>query len=97
MKGPVCPLRLALYGRPDSGGFWERHCDEVVRRQGFVPIPSWKSCYFHPELKLMLSIYVDDFKMAGPLHAQERGWALIRQGLKIGSDEPLGFYLGRIY
>ena len=22
MKSPACPLRLALYGHPDSGGFW---------------------------------------------------------------------------
>ena len=26
-RDPVCPLRLALYGHPDSGGFWERHCE----------------------------------------------------------------------
>ena len=25
-KDPVCPLRLALYGHPDSGGIWEQHC-----------------------------------------------------------------------
>ena len=27
MHAPVCPLRLALYGHPDSGGFWEQVCD----------------------------------------------------------------------
>ena len=25
-RDPVCPLRLALYGHPDSGGIWEKHC-----------------------------------------------------------------------
>ncbi len=28
MRDPVCPLRLALYGHPDSGGYWEKHCAE---------------------------------------------------------------------
>ena len=26
MHDPVCPLILALYGHPDSGGCWEKHC-----------------------------------------------------------------------
>ena len=26
-RDPACPLRLALYGHPDSGGFWERHSE----------------------------------------------------------------------
>ena len=25
MRDPVCRLRLALYGHPDSGGGWEEH------------------------------------------------------------------------
>ena len=33
---------------------------------GFVPIgPEWPSCYHHPKLSLMLSIYVDDFEIVG--------------------------------
>ena len=27
MKRPVVRLRLALYGHPDFGTYWERHCD----------------------------------------------------------------------
>ena len=27
MHDPVCPLILALYGHPDSGGYWEQHCE----------------------------------------------------------------------
>eukprot|EP00975_Prorocentrum_lima_P010056 2143751-Prorocentrum_lima.AAC.1 len=32
-KKPVCPLRLALYGHPDSGGCWERHCETHLKSQ----------------------------------------------------------------
>ena len=27
MWDPVVPLIRALYGHPDAGGYWERHCD----------------------------------------------------------------------
>ena len=29
MRDPVCPLELALYGHPESGGYWEQHAEEV--------------------------------------------------------------------
>jgi hypothetical protein len=37
-EDPVCPLRLALYGHPDSGGHWERHCTAHLTSVGFVEI-----------------------------------------------------------
>eukprot|EP00969_Alexandrium_andersonii_P015820 692065-Alexandrium_andersonii.AAC.1 len=47
---PVFLLTKALYGHPDSGGFWERRCDTALQDLGFVPVPEWKSVYVHPEL-----------------------------------------------
>eukprot|EP00969_Alexandrium_andersonii_P104908 4628487-Alexandrium_andersonii.AAC.1 len=57
------PFIKALYGHPDSGGFWEQHCDTALQDLGFVPAPEWKSVYIHPELDLSLVVYVDDSKM----------------------------------
>ena len=85
-KDPVCILKLALYGHPDAGGYWERHCDEHLTSVGYVPVPDWRSTYWHPDLKLLLMVYVDDFKMSGPSANFEKGWSLIRQ--KIKTDEP---------
>ena len=96
-RDPVCALRLALYGHPDSGGFWERHCEKHLKLQGFVSIPEWKSCYWHPELKLLLSVYVDDFKLAGPVTSIPKGWELITKGLRIGPSGPIGLYLGCVH
>ena len=64
-KNPVCRLRLALYGHPLSGAYWEKHCDEKLRSIGFEKVPDWESCYVHKTLKLILLVYVDDFKLAG--------------------------------
>ena len=51
-----------------------------------MPVPDRRSTYWHPELKLLLMVYVDDLKMAGPSANFARGWSLIRQNIK--TDEP---------
>ena len=83
---PVCILKLALYGHPDAGGYWERHCEEHLTSIGFAPVPDCRSTYWHPELKLFLMVYVDDFKMSGPSANFAKGWSMIRQ--KVKTDEP---------
>ena len=64
-KDPVVPLFLALYGHPLPGVFWERHCREALLSVGFTTFPGWESVYIHRGLKLVLAVYVDDFKLAG--------------------------------
>ena len=44
----MCPLRLALYGHPDAGGYWERHCHTSFTRCGFVAVADWPSVYGLP-------------------------------------------------
>jgi hypothetical protein len=97
LRDPVCPLILALYGHPDSGGCWEAHCESHLRSVGFVDVDPWRSCFWHPRLKLFLVVYVDDFKLAGPKECLEEGWALIRQGIKTDIPHDVGLYLGCIH
>ena len=33
-KNPVYQLKSALYGHPDAGGDWERHCTKAVKECG---------------------------------------------------------------
>ena len=98
---PVCPMVLALYGHPDSGGYWERHCEEHVVSVGFRPIgDAWRLVYWHDKLKLLLIIYVDDFKMAGPKQTLAKGWELLRKhpdkgtGIKLEEPKPASLFLG---
>eukprot|EP00974_Lingulodinium_polyedra_P027358 2643747-Lingulodinium_polyedra.AAC.1 len=52
MHRPVCRLKKALYGHPDSGTFWEKKCDSHAKSVGFDPLgPEWPSCYFHAKLR----------------------------------------------
>ena len=61
---------------------------------------SWRSCFWHEALKVLLVVYVDDFKAAGPTAAVDKAWQLIRSdpksgsGIRVGRQEPLGLYLG---
>ena len=95
-KDPVVKLRLALYGHPDSGGFWEQRCERMLKEVGFEFVfPSaWPSVFWHPHLRLLLAVYVDDFKMAGPKDNLAKGWELIGSRIDMDTPSPLGRYLG---
>lgn len=95
LRRPVCRLRKALYGHPDSGTMWEKHCDTEVRGLEFDPVgPEWPGMYYHKKLQLLLVIYVDDLKMAGPEKNLKKGWDMLRSKLRIEPETDLGLYLG---
>ena len=91
---PVCRLLRALYGHLDAETMWEKHCHKRLFKNGFIPITSWPSCYFHARLSLLLTMYVDDFKLAGPTASLKEGWSLITSELKVDQSGELGLYLG---
>ena len=93
---PVVQLVLALYGHPDSGGLWQRHCEQQLFAVGFISVhpECWPSMFWHPKLKLLLGVYVDDFKMAGPKCNMEEGWKLISKNIDMDQPEEAGRYLG---
>ena len=80
---PVCILRLNLYGHPLAGLYWEQHCRKIILKNGFLPVRGWECLYKHPVEKLFLSVYVDDFKMAG------REASLAPMWKKLGCDLDL--------
>ena len=94
-RRPVVRLIKALYGHPDAGTMWEKHCDQAVKKLGFVPIgPNWPSMYYYSRLKLLLVVYVDDLKLAGPEGNLVEGWKMLRSLLNIEPETDLGMYLG---
>ena len=94
MSDPVCPLRLALDGHPDSGRHWEARCAKHLRSVAYTEIDLWRSCFWHEELNLCFVVDVDDFKLAGPANKIQLGWDLIRRGIKTDSLSPLGMCSG---
>ena len=93
---PVAQLILALYGHPDSGGLWEKHCEDILLSLGFrlVYPGAWPSVFWHPKLRLLLAVYVDDFKMSGPVQNVAKGWELISSKIDMDPPSAVGRYLG---
>ena len=99
MKRSVCRLLRALYGHQDSGTYWEEHRDTQVPKAGFESVlrDTWPACYYCKELQLLLVVYVDDFKLAGPSKCFDQGWSRLRKGLDLEPPTPTGLYLGCLH
>ena len=73
-------LLIPLY----APGLWERHLEEGLADVEFYPInENWPSVFFHHGLQLLLMVYVDDFKLAGPSANLAEGWRLIKSKVKL--------------
>ena len=77
---PVVRLVRALYGHPDSGGYWEQKCSDGLKKCGFERIDeAYNSLWYNKKRDCLLMVYVDDFKMAGTLANMKKCWADIDQ------------------
>ena len=93
---PVVRLRLNLYGHPLAGLFWERFCTKAILDCGFERVKSWECLFKHTEKQLFLSVYVDDFKMAGKAENLPKMWEQLGKKLILDPPTPLhhNVYLG---
>ena len=77
-----------------SGKYWENHFTDKLLKCNFEPVPGWECLFVHKPLKLILSVYVDDFKLVGKTENLKAGWKLITdRGLGLDPPTPLGDYL----
>ena len=77
-----------------AGVYWERHCHARLKEAGFEKIPGWECTFFHRKLQLFLSVYVDDFKLAGKKENLSAGWkAITSAGIKLDEASKLDHYL----
>ncbi len=95
-RKPVCRLLRSLYGHPSAGFVWERRYKSVLKEAGFKEMLGWECLFYHEQYKVILSVYVDDFKMAGRHSELATAWKAIRGPGKLELDEPTDFgpYLG---
>ena len=77
-----------------AGVHWERHCHKKLREAGFENVPGWECFFIHWELQCILSVYVDDFKLAGKKENIKTAWDLIQKGVKLDKIAPFDHYLG---
>ncbi len=91
---PVFRLLRPLYGLPRSGNIWEKYVSEKLKTINWARIPEWPQTYFKdgPKGRMILTIYVDDFVMAGWGHESE--WDSIRKLIRTTEPAPVGRILG---
>ena len=93
---PVVRLVRNLYGHPLAGLYWQKFCDDAVRKVGFEPVVGWECLYKHSADGLILSIYVDDFKLGGRKDKLAPMWKQLGGYLKLDPPQKLhdNVYLG---
>ena len=97
-KRPMCRLIKALYGHPESGAHWENHLTKAVRLLGGEPIWNFPSNFWFEESRLLLTVYVDDLLLSGPIENHAQFWRSLQTGevpIKIDPPELLDRFLGR--
>jgi hypothetical protein len=93
---PVVLLRINLYGHPRAGFYWEMFCHAIIKDAGFRSIPGWECMWYHKQEQLFLSVYVDDFKMAGKAKSIPKMWTKLNEKLKLDPATKMdqNLYLG---
>ena len=76
------------------------HCERQVQLCGFEKVTGWECLYIHKKEGLILSIYVDDFKMGGRKEAIPKMWKLLKNKGQLELDPPVpsetNTYLGMV-
>ena len=90
----VVPVEAVSYGHLGSDRIWEEYFDTAVLKEHWTLTPNWSSQYWHPCLKLLLRVKVDDLNRSGPSGSLAKGWTSIAKHIKLGKVGPVGKYLG---
>ena len=61
-KDPVCVLKRALYGHPESRAIWDKKMHKDMKECGFLPVGEGSpGVFYSPSLGAEMIVYVDDF------------------------------------
>ena len=90
MEDPVVPLERNLYGHLLAGLLWERQFEKILLKHGWEKIPNWECLFVLREKGLLLSVYVDDIKLAGKKQNLDPIWKVLNKEVDLG--EPTSFF-----
>ena len=94
----MCRLVRALYGHPESGGHWEQHFTNAVLKIGGKKIPDHPSSFWFPQFRALLTVYVDDLLLAGPIGCHRPIWDKLRAvPVLLDPPEELDRFIGRTH
>ena len=79
---------LNVYGHPEAGRHWEVTREADVKRCGFISIPEHRAIPWHPSLRALLVIFVDDIKLAIPGRHLACTWSDLRKRIRMDPAPP---------
>ena len=90
----------ALFGHPDAGGLRSlggafKESAAELRRSGGQEVIEFAGNFDFPENKLLLSTYVDDLNLAGPVDHHQKFWDKLTSLVDVELPEPIYRVLGR--
>ena len=94
-RKPMVRLIKSLYGHPEAGGHWEARLTEVVKSLGGEPIYEHPSSFWFPKTQMLLTVYVDDLLLSGPVANHDRFWESLGKHIDIEPPQELERFLGR--
>ena len=93
----MCKFNTALHGRPELGAPREAYSTAIIHNFGGCPIPGRPSCFTSSDSKQLLTAYIDNLLMAGPIDAQEVVWKQLRALVSTEDPESRDKFLGRTH
>ena len=94
IKMPVAPLKRALRGHPESGFHWGARFREVMGLMGGKADRDNQSNWIF-ENGLVLTLYVDDILLSGPMGLRKGFWESLQKHLEIEESTKVDRCLGR--
>ena len=92
---PMVLLVKSLYGHPEAGTHWDRHLEKILDQMGGTVIPEFPSSYFFQKESLLLTVYVDDSTLSGPVENHAAFWLRLRKDFELEKEGGLERILGR--
>ena len=82
-------LEHNLIGHPLGGLLWEKWLEDNLLSLGWEKVPGWQCLFVHQEKQAFLSVYVDDFKMAGKAENLAGLWAAVKTKVDLDPPSPM--------
>ena len=90
MEDRVVPSERDLHGHSLAGLLWERQFEKILLKYGWEKVSGWECFFVHREKGLLLSVYVDDIKLAGKKQNIYPMWKVLMKDVDLG--EPTSFF-----
>ena len=67
--------------------------EQIIHSLGFKVVDNRRPCFWHPNLRALMVVYVDDIKIAGPEKGCQEIWRRLGERIVLEDPAPPGRFL----